>query len=141
MSQGRILKGARCSAENRRQFKRMGNVHFSFCRLLKLQGGLQRPEIMLGAHVDLGLNGEYVTVIGYVSNLRHSGQFTEKGRYFIPARLYLDARIIFQCPKLPIQMCILLICLGTVRWNQQISAKPPLHLGQPHLVLVQWMVS
>ncbi|KAI4589685.1 hypothetical protein MJG53_000734 [Ovis ammon polii x Ovis aries] len=43
----------------------MRNVHFSFCRLLKLQGGLQRPEIMLGAHVDLGLNGEYVTVIGY----------------------------------------------------------------------------
>ncbi|XDC50587.1 hypothetical protein R6Z07M_001769 [Ovis aries] len=44
----------------------MRNVHFSFCRLLKLQGGLQRPEIMLGAHVDLGLNGEYVTVIGYL---------------------------------------------------------------------------
>lgn len=69
---------------------------------------------MLGAHMDLVLNREYVAVIGYMSNLVHSGQFTEKGRYFIPARLCLDARIIFQCPKLPIQMCILLICLGTV---------------------------
>lgn len=43
-------------------------------------------------HKRFGLNSEYVAIFRYMRHLIHNGWFTEKGRYFIIARLCLQCQ-------------------------------------------------
>lgn len=92
---------------------------------------------MLGGHIDLGLNSDYVAVIGYLSYLVHNGQFTEKGRYFIIARLCLGCQNNAAVPKAASPH----MCSSDLPWYCMMEpanlSQKLLHLGQSYLVLVQ----